>query len=189
MVCTIFRETSTLKEGKSIPYVFIQRILALCAKYVVSDHTKHQKRPIMLSSSTEWCAASLEEQGRRQGYVWAGFMVAWIIGIFARRCCLKSKMTESPAFASLYFLVFGLILVIGSFVCFFCGVPSCPSGCECSGKPSAVDYMFPIAMAFKSGEWLGKVEYFLHASSARRGLRGDSNNVDTELTIPYSSMI
>jgi hypothetical protein len=102
--------------------------------------------------------------------------------------CFKSKMIDSPKFASLYFLFFGMTLAIGSFVFFVCALPSCPSGCECSGKVSANDYVFPIIWLLQSGAWLGKAEAFLHVSNQRASSEQD-HNVDTEVTIPYNSMI
>jgi hypothetical protein len=53
----------------------------------------------MLSSSTEWCAASLEEQELRKSLLWTGFIIAWVLGVCAKgRWCLKSKMADSPGF-------------------------------------------------------------------------------------------
>jgi hypothetical protein len=139
--------------------------------------------PIMLSSSTAWCAANLEEQELRNRHLWAGFTIAWVIGMVAKGCCLKSKMAESPKFALIYFLFFGPLLLIGSFVCLMFGLRSCPTGCECSGRAPAFDYFFPIIWAFESGIWLGKVEAFPHASVERSSC-GQDYNLDTETTIP-----
>jgi hypothetical protein len=75
----------------------------------VEVETFFGKRATMLSSSQKECAASLQEQELRQGLLLCGFALAWIILLSAKLSYLRSRISDSPKFASMYFYSIGIL--------------------------------------------------------------------------------